>query len=635
MSIKNYWVVGASFSNEDVSQLFLDQKVWYDGYAENDDWRYKPILDKIKSGDVLLMKSSSTKGSNHSLTFTKLKFIGIVIGKEKDHRFKMNWLNIPELPKDFDGISYRTTIENVRDDELLKYAKSIIERYDMKDILSILKFKHQIILQGPPGTGKTRLAKMMAEDLCKSKTNLTPIQYIDNYIQNYVETENSKEKKQQRHNLVELFQERFPKEDLINLTLDSYCMGSGTKDSFCYWLEQKLEPLGKFSPGKSGNQVYLIYLSKNSKYEINKLNEPAENAIVKVAKVISNLVNHNDISEAKKLFHNGLILKILNSYFSEEYFPVYNHGHIRIVGNLFDIEIQKLDEIEINQKINDKFKNIKAQYSSPITNYELMEHLYDKFKLKQGQVNLEESKEIKYTGEYKIIQFHPSYSYEDFVRGITVKTNEQNQIEYKVENRIFAEFAEKALNNASGKYVLIIDEINRANLPSVLGELIYALEYRYKEEDPKGTTVESMYALDTETESNRELKLPDNLYIIGTMNTADRSVGHIDYAIRRRFAFVDVLPDKNIIDSHIAKELFEKVRLIFTNYLAADFDIDAVMLGHSYFLTNNNSKELRLKLKYEVLPILNEYLKDGVLEKNDDSIKAIKELANSIDDINE
>ena len=98
---------------------------------------------------------------------------------------------------------------------------------------------------------------------------------------------------------------------------------------------------------------------------------------------------------------------------------------------------------------------------------------------------------------------------------------------------------------------------------------------------------------------------------------------------------MDVLPDKNIIDSHIAKELFEKVRLIFTNYLAADFDIDAVMLGHSYFLTNNNSKELRLKLKYEVLPILNEYLKDGVLEKNDDSIKAIKELANSIDDINE
>src|SRR5690606_14650101 len=89
-------------------------------------------------------------------------------------------------------------------------------------------------------------------------------------------------------------------------------------------------------------------------------------------------------------------------------------------------------------------------------------------------------------------------------------------------------------------YVLIIDEINRANLSSVLGELIYALEYR-------GEEVQSMYAVD----GSNKLILPPNLYIIGTMNTADRSVGHIDYAIKRRFAFVDVLPqilenDENI-----------------------------------------------------------------------------------------
>ena len=95
-------------------------------------------------------------------------------------------------------------------------------------------------------------------------------------------------------------------------------------------------------------------------------------------------------------------------------------------------------------------------------------------------------------------------------------------------------------------YVLIIDEINRANLPAVLGELIYALEYR-------GEKVESMY--ETEEDGN-VLIIPPNLYIIGTMNTSDRSVGHIDYAIRRRFAFIELLP-KVLTDVDFDLELFK------------------------------------------------------------------------------
>ncbi len=160
------------------------------------------------------------------------------------------------------------------------------------------------------------------------------------------------------------------------------------------------------------------------------------------------------------------------------------------------------------------------------------------------------------------------------------------------------------------KYVLIIDEINRANLPAVLGELIYALEYRNE-------AVESMYDID----GNREITLPDNLYIIGTMNTADRSVGHIDYAIRRRFAFVDVLPSSDVIDSVISdndlksksKTLFEKVASLFTSdYLASDFEAKDVQLGHSYFLAKSED-ELKMKLEFEIKPILNEYVKDGIL----------------------
>ena len=161
-------------------------------------------------------------------------------------------------------------------------------------------------------------------------------------------------------------------------------------------------------------------------------------------------------------------------------------------------------------------------------------------------------------------------------------------------------------------FVLIVDEINRANLPAVLGELIYALEYR-------GEKVTSMY----EFEGEREITLPPNLFIIGTMNTADRSVGHIDYAIRRRFSFVNILPSDTVIDEIVpiandlkikSKRLFSKVASFFTSEkLIADFKKEEVQLGHSYFLADTED-ELKLKLEYEIKPLLREYLKDGILK---------------------
>lgn len=182
-------------------------------------------------------------------------------------------------------------------------------------------------------------------------------------------------------------------------------------------------------------------------------------------------------------------------------------------------------------------------------------------------------------------------------------------------------------------FILIIDEINRANLPAVLGELIYALEYR-------GEKVALMYPM----EGEEHLTLPPNLLIIGTMNTADRSVGHIDYAIRRRFAFVEMLPDKTRLLPH-CERLFNGVSGLFINnyervdwnnphlqrseHLSIDFRPEDVWIGHSYFMTKEREEEksrdeLRRKLKYEITPILQEYVKDGILL--DSAIPIIKDL---------
>ncbi|HEY9849678.1 MAG TPA: AAA family ATPase [Leptolyngbyaceae cyanobacterium] len=143
---------------------------------------------------------------------------------------------------------------------------------------------------------------------------------------------------------------------------------------------------------------------------------------------------------------------------------------------------------------------------------------------------------------WDIVQFHPAYSYEDFMQGIRPEIGDQSsgdangQIKYKWEDGIFLKFCEKAKSPPDNAYVLIIDEINRANLSSVFGELMYLLEYRGEKIKLAG--------------NGKEFEIPENVLIIGTMNTADRSVSPIDNALRRRFAFLHLPPQLEILASH-------------------------------------------------------------------------------------
>jgi len=237
-----------------------------------------------------------------------------------------------------------------------------------------------------------------------------------------------------------------------------------------------------------------------------------------------------------------------------------------------------------------------------------------------------------------IIQFHPSYSYEDFIRGIVSKIGTSQYPEYEVVNKVFMTIVNNALNIPEKNYVIIIDEINRANLASVLGELIYAIEYR-------GKAVDSMYSL---KDGTNQIIIPDNLFIIGTMNTADRSVGNIDYAIRRRFMFVNVLVDEAVINNSKALLLFIEMSKLFKGEepkLSPEFDPEDVMIGHSYFLVREKTheagidrdttddekiQELKLKLEFEIIPILKEYVKDGILLGDKETLKIIEDLKNVV-----
>lgn len=162
----------------------------------------------------------------------------------------------------------------------------------------------------------------------------------------------------------------------------------------------------------------------------------------------------------------------------------------------------------------------------------------------------------------------------------------------------------------NNNYVLIIDEINRGNISKIFGELITLLEKDKREGQPNCIPVKLPYSKDTFT-------VPDNLYIIGTMNTTDRSVGAVDYAIRRRFAFYTLESDPSVLDIIKDDNVREKAKEYFASvedYLKetkTEMDMEDLMVGHSYFLAET-IEELNRKWEYEIKALLQEYYKDGL-----------------------
>lgn len=235
------------------------------------------------------------------------------------------------------------------------------------------------------------------------------------------------------------------------------------------------------------------------------------------------------------------------------------------------------------------------------------------------------------TGGWDIVQFHPSYGYEDFVRGIEVSAVGGSPT-YASVNRIlgkiaeFARYAASTNQDTTPKFYLIIDEINRANLATVFGELIYGLEYR-------NSAVSTPYEVNDKVigAPSRDIVLPKNLFIIGTMNTADKSIDSIDYAIRRRFIFIDSPANRDIVIScyqHVSGKndedsiellLFDAVQKLFEGdrFFNNEYQRNDVKIGHTYFLRDRATgyeAAVAQHFVYQVIPILREYLKDGILE---------------------
>jgi len=204
-------------------------------------------------------------------------------------------------------------------------------------------------------------------------------------------------------------------------------------------------------------------------------------------------------------------------------------------------------------------------------------------------------------GNYRLVQFHPSYTYEDFFEGFRPRATAGDLgVGYELVAGPLREMAEAALADPSHPYLLIIDEINRANIAKVFGELYFLLEYR-------DAAVSLLYSPD------REFQLPENLYVIGTMNTADRSIALVDTAMRRRFYFFRFSPDAEPISSLLDRWLSarglgdEPARIL--KALNREIDDPNFAVGPSYLMDPriNDDGELERVWAHAILPLLEEH----------------------------
>ena len=200
---------------------------------------------------------------------------------------------------------------------------------------------------------------------------------------------------------------------------------------------------------------------------------------------------------------------------------------------------------------------------------------------------------------HRLVQFHPSYTYEAFVEGLR-PTLENGAIQFSVVPGVVRDFV-RSIGTRLEPHVLIIDEMNRANLPKVLGELMYLFEYRNK-------TIDLPYT--------KNFNLPDNLWFIATMNTADRSIRSIDVALRRRFMMVDCPPDAGILQRFYVSGRENHVENLIEGFTALNLELTRLLdehhtIGHAFFMVDGfNRQGLERAWRHKIGPLIHEYFFD-------------------------
>ena len=224
----------------------------------------------------------------------------------------------------------------------------------------------------------------------------------------------------------------------------------------------------------------------------------------------------------------------------------------------------------------------------------------------RGEGDIERFHELRDSGQIAMVTFHQNYAYEDFIEGIrpVLSNDVGGHVGYELRDGVFKQIADAADAERGKRFVLIIDEINRGNIAKIFGELITLIEGSRRLDAEDETKVTLPY-------SKKSFGVPDNLYLIGTMNTADRSIQLLDTALRRRFDFVEMMPEPEhkAISTDVEGVDCQRMLRVMNNRITVLLDREH-QIGHTYLLKVNTMEKLSYTFQNRIFPLLQEYFFD-------------------------
>ena len=657
----SYIYFGSKWGNKNlIDEIFLKYKITFVGFKD-DDTNYEKALEKTKNTYI-------EKGTKIAIAEgTKVKAVGLAISDSitldkliqeysiKDREAIKNYLSyiddtilcvkskLYKLSKDdqFPFGSQGKRFCNINDerhqnniDKLLKkYSRELVMKELKENCISLLKNNYNLILTGAPGTGKTYLAKEIAKEMMKDNTHIKDYKQfiIDYYNSNKERLDNLKK---EGDKLREEFINKFPIESLKNISIDDYAVGRGDNNSFCYWIEfgLKRKLLGGFFAG--GAKTYLLYYDKKTGNLVNETDKTDDELIKEIGKELYNMATIEDYDFKDSVLdfnkrNDYMAIKIYNTYHPYTYFPMLSREYMLDICSIFNIE--KNDN---RYKLNKNIKKFFDENLKGIDSYIVRRILLENFDLISG-----------------------SYDYTDFVEGLRPIKDSNGNIGFERKDGIFKKFCKEALKNRSSKFVFIIDEINRGEISKIFGELFFAIDPGYRGESGKVQTQYNNLINNDESDEDDEFEdgffVPENVYVIGTMNDIDRSVESMDFAMRRRFAWKEVKAidtQESILkdlDDSIKQDAIDRMDALNNAISEIEGFNSSYHIGASYFLklknyykSSSDNKKTAFKSLWEnhLKGLLFEYLR-GMPDINDklkklENAYCIEQDTTNIDDNN-
>jgi 5-methylcytosine-specific restriction enzyme B len=547
-----------------------------------------------------------------------------------------------------------------------EFANWWVRKYEkehfMSNYVQLLKNTKNLILTGAPGTGKTYLARQIAEAIVgesiSEEKNYREI--LESYIKDYKFDPISRA---EDNKLLEDFEDQFPMSKILDMNIEDYCIGTGEQRGFCWYLETKLNNLGRYTPGLRGSIVYGIYWNKEEQKYVSRDKEAKPDEVFNQVKqtiqnCIENKYNPDFLEAQKEMIDSGFILKILNTYFPNNFSQFNSKSYILNVIKMFNLDHNPKDNVFKLERVVFKFyEDLKNKFSVDITPLEFMRVICNHFNVKEGELSQDQEqnqkalKKVNLEKYISFVQFHQSYDYSDFVEGLRPIQNQENSKELFFERKdgVFKDFCKQAVEDPNNKYVFIIDEINRGEISKIFGELFFSIDPSYRGNKEICTKTQYQNLITEDDVFYQGFYVPSNVYVIGTMNDIDRGVETIDFAFRRRFAWEEVKAtdtQKEILssvetheDKKISPDNLCKVMDALNNAIWNENDHKGIEglsseyhLGAAYFLKikdyiedlDSTMTPYEKLWKYNLKPILKEYLRG--LDNADDNLIKLETL---------